>query len=265
MFNPIHQPKEFTPGAWKKYLDKAPADLDWIGFTSRGDALATAINLAQTDTDGGKLEKGAISHVGLIVNMTPARRRILALMGYQVPEAWLGEPCVLEAIGRVSLTPLGAYLEAGRPLVIAHYTGGLEDSRRGRAATIMLNLVGLIYGFALIAAHGIGAAAEWVARLLGKAEAGRDWRYRWVKKVDGAFVCSTLSGIGLQLLGVSIWRNPAKWETLEPLPPKLQTPDDQWDCIRYAVKHPDWTRPAAWELVYSQGLGLSGILDNHNI
>lgn len=234
-------------------------DLDWLGERSSS-LIGGAISSLTAEDMGGGWELGIASHVGLCFRLSRERRRALGQDGHELPAELIGRACVLEALTKISITPLEKYLTGDQPLLIARF-GHATWWNRARQINTLLNLVGHDYGYRLLLAHGLGRALGWGLDLLGAKETARQYPAKTVRAVDGELVCSTLAGMGLSPLGARFYRvaDPAQ-RPLEhlPLTPKHQTPDDQADQIVWHLVHP--TDPPLWQVVYHRDLVPSTIL-----
>ena len=244
----------FEPGLWQDFLpgDKRPADGDWLGARSSS-MLGRAIRAAQYEP--ANEEESLINHVGQTVWLHEYRWQALTQDGHQIPKEWIGEPCVLEALEKLSVTPLCCYLVAGGIVLARHHEQYYRPKviPPGQVLDGLLNFVGHDYGWALIGGHAVGRAAAQGLALLGAHDAGRkanDWILR---RVDGEYVCSTWVGIGFDMRGIEIWRHPdpdRRDPGERPLRPRMQTPDDHMDAILWG----HYDARGEWTIYHNAGV-----------
>jgi hypothetical protein len=94
------------------------------------------------------------NHTGIVFIMTPERRDLLTKYGLKIPEAWIGEPCVVEAMIRVRVRLLKDRLSESSDISISR-NETLTKAAQHSVVNAALEFVGQIYGFLRLLRHGL--------------------------------------------------------------------------------------------------------------
>ena len=170
--------------------------------------LARAIRLVQREPG----EPAVFNHVALGFLMSRGRRRDLAAISYPIPPAWVGQPCVIEALWRVRISPWEIFLRQNPAIAVGRHLG-IYKAGQERIVRLALTYAAQPYS---------------LARLLAQAGEKLTNRPLTMGLGPGQVICSSL--VALPYWVESATRFEGKdWRRC--------TPDDIDDHLKRA---PDW-------------------------